>query len=125
MAAAGTSRPCSGAEHLISHSLDQMEMETEAMHGEQVALGCLLSAAAHDEGLLWRFRRLFDAVGLPLHPEDLGIAEEEMCEAILSAPGCRPDRYTILTDNYRDSESVYELMRTAFPPVREKVKTCE
>ena len=52
MAAAGTSRPCSGAEHLISHSLDRLLGERAAMHGEQVALGCLFAAAAHDSPLL-------------------------------------------------------------------------
>jgi glycerol-1-phosphate dehydrogenase [NAD(P)+] len=125
MAAAGTSRPCSGAEHLISHSLDQMETDTDAMHGEQVALGCLLSAAAHDHDLLLDFRRLFTAVGLPLHPEDLGISEDQMLEAILAAPECRPDRYTILSESHRDRESVYGLMETAFSPVREKARSWE
>ena len=48
MAAAGTSRPCSGAEHLISHSLDAMLGENAGLHGHQVALGCLVSAAAHE-----------------------------------------------------------------------------
>jgi glycerol-1-phosphate dehydrogenase [NAD(P)+] len=33
MAAAGTSRPCSGAEHLISHSLDVVLADRAALHG--------------------------------------------------------------------------------------------
>jgi glycerol-1-phosphate dehydrogenase [NAD(P)+] len=98
MAAAGTSRPCSGAEHLISHSLDAMLGERAALHGEQVALGCLVSAAAHGSDLREPFRALFDRVGLPTQPGDVGISDAEMVDAIAAAPATRPRRYTILTE---------------------------
>ena len=68
MAAAGTSRPCSGAEHLISHSLDAMLGDRAALHGEQVALGCLVSAAAHECPLLDELREMFARLGLPARP---------------------------------------------------------
>jgi glycerol-1-phosphate dehydrogenase [NAD(P)+] len=68
MAAAGTSRPCSGAEHLISHSLDAMLGENAGLHGHQVALGCLVSAAAHESPLLEVLQRLFCRLGLPTAP---------------------------------------------------------
>ena len=98
MAAAGTSRPCSGAEHLISHSLDAMLGERAALHGEQVALGCLVSATAHGSDLHDQFRALFERVGLPTHPRDVGISDAEMADAIAAAPATRPRRYTILTE---------------------------
>jgi glycerol-1-phosphate dehydrogenase [NAD(P)+] len=98
MAAAGTSRPCSGAEHLISHSLDAALGERAALHGEQVALGCLVSATAHGSDLLDPFRALFERIGLPTHPRDVGISDAEMVDAIATAPATRPRRYTILTE---------------------------
>ena len=113
MAAAGTSRPCSGAEHLISHSLDAMLAERAALHGEQVALGCLVSAAAHGSDLHEPFRALFERVGLPTHPRDVGITDAEMVEAIAAAPGTRPRRHTVLTDYAGD---LGELAERAFAP---------
>jgi glycerol-1-phosphate dehydrogenase [NAD(P)+] len=111
MAAAGTSRPCSGAEHLISHSLDRL-LETPALHGEQVALGTLFSAAAHDSGLHAEVRGFFERVGLPTRPADLGIGDDEMIEAIRRAPETRPERFTIL--HALDDEDVSRLYGTAF-----------
>jgi glycerol-1-phosphate dehydrogenase [NAD(P)+] len=98
MAAAGTSRPCSGAEHLISHSLDQLLGERAAMHGEQVALGCLFAAAAHDSPLLETFMRVFERTGVPITPAAVGISADEFAEAVRLAPSTRPERFTVLTD---------------------------
>jgi glycerol-1-phosphate dehydrogenase [NAD(P)+] len=113
MAAAGTSRPCSGAEHLISHSLDAMLGERAALHGEQVALGCLVSATAHGSDLIDSFRALFERLGLPTHPRDVGISDAEMTGAIAAAPATRPRRYTILTEFEGDPG---ELAERAFGP---------
>lgn len=98
MAAAGTSRPCSGAEHLISHSLDALLGDASAMHGEQVALGTLFSAAAHDSALLASLGRLYERIGLPQRPADLDISREDLERAIEMAPRTRSERYTILTE---------------------------
>jgi glycerol-1-phosphate dehydrogenase [NAD(P)+] len=102
MAAAGTSRPCSGAEHLISHSLDRRLGERAALHGEQVALGCLVSAAAHGSPLFETLNELFVRLELPTRPADLGIDHEEFVEAVRTAPQTRPDRYTILSELDRE-----------------------
>jgi glycerol-1-phosphate dehydrogenase [NAD(P)+] len=114
MAAAGTSRPCSGAEHLISHALDRMPGTATAMHGEQVALGCLISAAAHGTPLLSVLRQAFTELGLPTHPADLGISHRQTVEAISSAPSARPERYTILSEIAKDEKSISALLETAF-----------
>ena len=116
MAAAGTSRPCSGAEHLISHSLDVLLGQRAAMHGEQVALGCLVAAAAHESPLLPTLQRLFVRLGLPLHPSDLGLLEEHTVEAIERAPELRPDRYTILSELRGDQAAIVDLLARAFSP---------
>jgi glycerol-1-phosphate dehydrogenase [NAD(P)+] len=114
MAAAGTSRPCSGAEHLISHSLDATLADRAALHGEQVALGCLVSAAAHGSPLLDQLRALFERLGLPVTPGALGITDDEMAAAVAAAPGTRPDRYTVLDHCDLSRGAVARLMRTAF-----------
>jgi glycerol-1-phosphate dehydrogenase [NAD(P)+] len=111
MAAAGTSRPCSGAEHLISHSLDARLGERAALHGEQVALGCLVSAAAHGSALLETLRSTFTRLGLPTKPADIGIDDGEFAAAVEAAPATRPGRYTILSELDRD---VAEVVRQAF-----------
>ena len=100
MAAAGTSRPCSGAEHLVSHSLDLLLGPRAALHGEQVALGCLVSAAAHRSPLLGTLRAVFARLGLPCHPAELGIDDALMREAVKRAPATRPERHTILSTTH-------------------------
>jgi glycerol-1-phosphate dehydrogenase [NAD(P)+] len=115
MAAAGTSRPCSGAEHLISHALDALLGEDAAMHGEQVALGCLVSAAAHDSPLLGVLHARFAELGLPTTPADVGLTDAHLRAAIAAAPEQRPDRHTILSE--LDDGDVPALLERAFAPL--------
>jgi len=126
MAAAGTSRPCSGPEHLISHALDAQLGAAAALHGEQVALGCLVAAAAHEWSqtpeLLCTFRRL----GIPTSPEDLGISRQGLVDAVRAAPGMRPDRRTVL-DRFADRADVEQLVARAFDglPAVERLPSAE
>ena len=116
MAAAGTSRPCSGAEHLISHSLDHILGADAGTHGEQVALGSLISAAAHESRLHGTLRELFVRLGLPTSPADLGFSEDLIAQAVLAAPATRPDRYTILSESLDGPASAERLVERAFGP---------
>jgi glycerol-1-phosphate dehydrogenase [NAD(P)+] len=113
MAAAGTSRPCSGAEHLISHALDAQLAGNAALHGEQVALGCLVAAAAHEWSQAPVLLRTFRRLGLPTCPEDLGISRGQLVAAVIAAPGMRPDRHTIL-GRYEARDDVEQLVLRAF-----------
>jgi glycerol-1-phosphate dehydrogenase [NAD(P)+] len=106
MAAAGTSRPCSGAEHLISHSLDVRLREGKRMHGEQVALGCLFTAAAHRSSLHDALRDLFSRLGLPTDPSHLGLGRAEFLAAVRDAPETRPGRFTILSGASHDASAL-------------------
>lgn len=122
MAAAGTSRPCSGAEHCISHALDELLGPDAALHGEQVALGTLVSAAAHGSSLLEPLRRLFVELGLPLCPADLGLTDEHLREAIARGPSMRPDRHTVLSELDPAPEALDALLGRAFvPPATQRV----
>jgi glycerol-1-phosphate dehydrogenase [NAD(P)+] len=114
MAAAGTSRPCSGSEHLISHALDAELGARAALHGEQVALGCLVGATAH----AWRrapdLVQMFHRLGLPTSPEDLGLSRAQLAKAVLAAPKRRPERWTILSERFRTGDEVDELLARTF-----------
>ena len=116
MATAGTSRPCSGAEHLISHALDAQLGPRSALHGEQVALGSLVAAAAHGSPLLARLHVLFRRLGLPTRPQALGMSLAQLHDAVLAAPSLRPDRWTVLSDRFRTGAEVDALLDAAFSP---------
>lgn len=116
MAAAGTSRPCSGAEHLISHALDAQLGRRAPLHGEQVALGCLISAAAHASPLLGELHAVYQRLGLPERPEDLGLTRAQLIDAVIAAPSLRPDRWTVLSERASDPSTVGVLLEQAFAP---------
>jgi glycerol-1-phosphate dehydrogenase [NAD(P)+] len=114
MATAGTSRPCSGSEHLISHSLDHLLGPRARLHGRQVALGALVSATAHGSDLAGPLRAVFRRCGLPTCPEDLGFEFDLVVEAVQQAPAMRPGRYTILSELDLGTTTARELVARAF-----------
>jgi glycerol-1-phosphate dehydrogenase [NAD(P)+] len=96
MSAAGTSRPCSGACHEISHALDHLYPGVGS-HGEQVAIGALFATFVRGDAS--RVRHMADVLerhGLPLTPTEIELTESQFVEAVLYAPATRPDRFTIL-----------------------------
>jgi len=113
MVAAGTSRPCSGAEHLVSHSLDRLLGHAARLHGEQVALGTLVTTVARG-GSAADFRAAFRRCGVATHPTELGLPMELMVEAVIRAPATRPSRYTILDEIDLSRSAVTELLTEAF-----------
>ena len=96
MSAAGTSRPCSGACHEISHALDQRHPGI-ASHGEQVGLGALFAMFLRgDVERVVQLAEVFRRHGLAVTPLELGIKPEQFVDAVLHGPETRPDRFTIL-----------------------------
>jgi glycerol-1-phosphate dehydrogenase [NAD(P)+] len=96
MAAAGSSRPCSGSDHEIMHAVDRLFPGT-ANHGELAGVGALFSAyLREDEHLAALINACLSRHGLPRVPADLGLTSEQFAEAVALAPQTRPDRYTIL-----------------------------
>lgn len=97
MAVCGSSRPCSGGCHEISHAIDNLYPEQAGSHGEQVGLGALFCTFLR--GDTDRFHQLSACLGrhgLARVPVELGLSDEQFVEAVRRAPGTRPDRYTIL-----------------------------
>ena len=96
MEVCGTSRPCSGAEHLISHALDNMGV-SEALHGEQVGLATLFCMHLHANDV-GDMRRFMGRLAMPRSPADLNLTREQFLAAVELAPSMRPGRWTILTE---------------------------
>jgi glycerol-1-phosphate dehydrogenase [NAD(P)+] len=94
MSIAGSSRPCSGSEHLFSHALDLID-SNHAMHGEQVGIGSILIAFLY--GSNWqRIKNTLKQIGAPTTAYELGVKEMDVVKALEVAPKIRPERYTIL-----------------------------
>jgi glycerol-1-phosphate dehydrogenase [NAD(P)+] len=94
MSIAGSSRPCSGAEHLFSHALD-VTARQPALHGEQVGVGTIMCAYLH--GANWELiRDVLRRIGAPTNAHELGIEGKHVIKALTIAHKIRPDRYTIL-----------------------------
>ena len=97
MSVAGSSRPCSGSEHLFSHALDRVARQP-ALHGEQVGVGAVMMLYLH--GADWRrIRTALHTIGAPTTARELGVTPEEVVESLVLAHSLRPERYTILGDN--------------------------
>jgi glycerol-1-phosphate dehydrogenase [NAD(P)+] len=96
MAAAGSSRPSSGADHEIMHAIDALFPGT-ANHGELAGVGALFSAWLRgNQPLAEQIDTCLRRHGLPRLPADVGLSDEQFAEAVGYAPQTRPDRYTIL-----------------------------
>jgi glycerol-1-phosphate dehydrogenase [NAD(P)+] len=94
MSIAGSSRPCSGSEHLFSHALDVIN-HSHAMHGEQCGVGTILSAYLY-RGNWKRIKRTLKRLGAPTTASELGVEDSDVVEALDLASRIRPDRFTIL-----------------------------
>jgi glycerol-1-phosphate dehydrogenase [NAD(P)+] len=94
MSIAGSSRPCSGSEHLFSHALDLVAGET-SLHGERTGVGAIL--CAYLQGSNWEAIRAFlKEIGAPSTAEELNVSSEQVVKALTMAHSLRPERYTIL-----------------------------
>ena len=103
MSIAGSSRPCSGAEHLFSHALDVVNGH-QAMHGEQCGVGSVLAAYLHRSN--WkRIKDTLKQIGAPTTACELGVKDEDVIEALELAVTIRPERYTILQKLSLDREA--------------------
>jgi glycerol-1-phosphate dehydrogenase [NAD(P)+] len=96
MATAGSSRPCSGGDHEILHAIDHLFPGT-AHHGELAGAASLFTSFLRaDAGLADGIDACLRRHDLPRTPADLGLSAAQFAEAVIAAPGTRPDRFTIL-----------------------------
>ncbi len=109
MSVAGSSRPCSGSEHLFSHALDRVA-EHPSLHGEQCGVGAIMMMYLH--GGDWRrLKNALVTIGAPTTARELGVSNDEVTRALVMAHSIRPERYTILGDNGLTREAAERLAR--------------
>ncbi|MHA2226069.1 MAG: iron-containing alcohol dehydrogenase [Candidatus Hodarchaeales archaeon] len=113
MSIAGSSRPASGSEHLVSHALDQLsyEHDLQLSHGHQVGLISILMMFLHGDD--WkRIRDILIKVAAPVTLQELGIDRELLLEAIQTAHNIRPERYTILSEGLSKKAAINAIEMT-------------
>lgn len=109
MSIAGSSRPCSGSEHLFSHALDMVK-PNHGMHGEQCGIGTIMMAYLHK--MNWRrIRDTLKMLGAPTTAKELGMKKGEIIRALELATTIRPERYTILSKINLNRENCEKIAR--------------
>ncbi len=108
---AGSSRPCSGAEHLFSHAVEYVAGPNFGLHGERVGIGTIMMAKLH--GINWgKIAESLENIGAPTKARQIKLSEEQVVKALMAAQSLRPDRYTILNKARLDSRSAFELAKS-------------
>ena len=93
---AGSSRPCSGAEHLFSHAVDHLEYGV-GLHGEKCGIGSIMIAKL--QGQDWKkIIKTLKNVGAPTTAKEIGLKPKILTKALVIAQSLRPERYTILKE---------------------------
>jgi len=106
---AGSSRPCSGSEHLFSHALDRIAPE-RGLHGEKCGLGAIMMAELHGQDWKEIVKALRD-VGAPTSAKEIGLTKGQVIEALMIAQQLRPERYTILKERKMTEKTAAELAK--------------
>jgi glycerol-1-phosphate dehydrogenase [NAD(P)+] len=102
MEIAGSSRPASGSEHLISHALDQITARP-GLHGLQVGVATyIVSRLQRNQSDL--ISRLFQQTGFWEVVRQNPFSRREWLEAVRQAPSIKDDFYTILSEHDQTTE---------------------
>ena len=93
---AGSSRPCSGAEHLFSHAIDHLKLGV-GLHGEKCGIGSIMIAKL--QGQNWKnIVKTLKNSGAPTTAKEIGLEPKILAKALVMAQSLRPERYTILKE---------------------------
>jgi glycerol-1-phosphate dehydrogenase [NAD(P)+] len=109
---AGSSRPCSGSEHLFSHALEYITDGNCGLHGERVGLGTIIMSKLYGMDFE-RIIAVLENVKAPVKANQLNLTEKDVVQSLLIAQDLRPERYTILSKTKLDKKSAYELAKSA------------
>jgi glycerol-1-phosphate dehydrogenase [NAD(P)+] len=106
---AGSSRPCSGSEHLFSHALEHITNGKCGLHGERVGIGTIIMAKLHK--LNWiEIKNALEVLGAPTTAKEIKVDKDELIQAFYLAKKIRPERYTILNKINFDKNQVENLI---------------
>lgn len=108
MEIAGSSRPCSGSEHLFAHAIEEYYPDIKISHGLAVALGtipaCIFQGQEID-GILGFFK----AHGLVVDPASYGITKDMFADMWEKARTVRTGRITVLDEIKHDRVQLDEI----------------
>jgi len=107
---AGSSRPCSGAEHLFSHALDRLAPGV-GLHGEKCGIGAIMMAKL--QGQDWKkIVKTLKNLGAPTTAKKIGLSPDILAKALTIAQDLRPERYTILKEVDMTFKKAIELAKS-------------
>ncbi|HEY7228171.1 MAG TPA: sn-glycerol-1-phosphate dehydrogenase [Nitrososphaeraceae archaeon] len=100
---AGSSRPCSGSEHLFSHALEYVSNGKCGLHGERVGIGTIIMSKIH--GMEYDvIIKTLENIKAPTTAKEIDVTEKEIIKSLLIAQSLRPERYTILNKIKMDQD---------------------
>ncbi len=108
MEIAGSSRPCSGSEHLFAHAIEEYYPDIKISHGMAVAIGSIpacIFQGQDPKGMIDFFR----TYGLNTDPSSYGITEDMFADMWKKARTVRKGRITILDDTPYDRVQLGEI----------------
>jgi glycerol-1-phosphate dehydrogenase [NAD(P)+] len=109
MSIAGSSRPCSGSEHMFSHALDVIRPNCST-HGQQCGVGTILMSCLHKAG--WeRIKTTLKKLNAPTTACELNVDDKDIVKALEMATTIRPERYTILNKQRMSQETCEKLAK--------------
>ena len=97
MEIAGSSRPASGSEHLISHALDMLNARP-VLHGIQTGTAAYIVSRLQNGGHHERIADLFTRTGFWDTVRQHPFSRQEWRAAVQLAPSLKEDFYTVLSD---------------------------
>jgi len=97
MEIAGSSRPASGSEHLISHALDEISTNPK-MHGIQVGVATYLCALLQENQHAGGIKQVLEETGFHTYIKEDPFKYDEFAEALKLAPTIKSNFYTILSE---------------------------
>jgi len=97
MEVAGSSRPASGSEHLISHAMDFLSLNPR-MHGLQVGTATYLCALLQDNKVA-EIKRFLETSGFADFVSKNPLDKKDFLAALEYAPQVKENYYTILSEN--------------------------
>ncbi|HJJ35864.1 MAG TPA: NAD(P)-dependent glycerol-1-phosphate dehydrogenase [Methanocorpusculum sp.] len=122
MSIAGSSRPASGSEHKFAHILEQTA-PGKVLHGEACGIGTIISMYLHG-GNWQKIKNSLETVGAPITPKQIGLTDEQVVDAVMTAHTIRPDRYTIF-DTAIDRKQVEEAVAALYTDTQNQNNTAE
>lgn len=104
---AGSSRPCSGSEHLFSHAMD-IVAPGRGLHGQKCGMGTIMMAKLHSLDYK-AIQNSLRKIGCPVMAKEINASETDVVRSLVLAKDIRKERYTILNEANLDESAALKL----------------